>query len=84
MMRTVVVAGALLLGVGAVMAQQDVAVQQDNLMRAQSMYGVLQDGEGRNSLRSGSGQCHRRSRKIRTDSNVFTTQSKMWERKFME
>jgi cytochrome c556 len=43
MMRTVVVAGALLLGVGAVMAQQDVAVQQDNLMRAQgkSMYGVL-------------------------------------------
>jgi cytochrome c556 len=43
MMRTVVVAGALLLGVGAVMAQQDVAVQQDNLMRAQgkSMYGVI-------------------------------------------
>jgi cytochrome c556 len=43
MMRTVVVAGALLLGVGAVMAQQDIAVQQDNLMRAQgkSMYGVL-------------------------------------------
>jgi cytochrome c556 len=43
MMRTVVVAGALLLGVGAVMAQQDIAVQQDNLMRTQgkSMYGVL-------------------------------------------
>ncbi len=43
MMRTVVVAGALLLGVGAVMAQQDVAVQQDNLMRAQgkSMYNVI-------------------------------------------
>jgi cytochrome c556 len=43
MMRTIVVVGALLLGVGAVMAQQDVAVQQDNLMRAQgkSMYGVL-------------------------------------------
>jgi cytochrome c556 len=43
MIRMVVVAGALLLGVGAVMAQQDVAVKQDNLMRAQgkSMYGVL-------------------------------------------
>jgi cytochrome c556 len=43
MMRTVVVAGALLLGVGAVMAQQDIAVKQDNLMRAQgkSMYGVI-------------------------------------------
>jgi cytochrome c556 len=44
MMRTVVVAvGALLLGAGAVMAQQDLAVKQDNLMRAQgkSMYGVI-------------------------------------------
>ena len=43
MIRTVIVAGALLLGVGAVMAQQDVAVKQDNLMRAQgkSMYGVI-------------------------------------------
>ena len=43
MMRTVFVAGTLLLGVGAVMAQQDIAVQQDNLMRAQgkSMYGVI-------------------------------------------
>ena len=43
MMRTVVVAGALLLGVGAVMAQQDIAVKQDNLMRAQakSLYGVI-------------------------------------------
>ena len=43
MMRTVVVAGALLLGVVAVMAQQDVAVQQDNLMRGQgkSMYNVI-------------------------------------------
>jgi cytochrome c556 len=43
MIRTVVVAGALLLGVGAAMAQQDVAVKQDNLMRAQgkSMYGVI-------------------------------------------
>jgi cytochrome c556 len=40
MMRTIVIAGALLLGAGAVMAQQDVAVQQQNLMRAQgkSMY----------------------------------------------
>jgi cytochrome c556 len=43
MIRMVVVAGILLLGVGAVMAQQDIAVQQDNLMRTQgkSMYGVL-------------------------------------------
>jgi cytochrome c556 len=43
MMRTVVVVGALLLGAGAVMAQQDVAVKQDNLMRAQgkSMYTVI-------------------------------------------
>jgi cytochrome c556 len=43
MMRTAVVAGALLLGAGAVMAQQDVAVTQQNLMKSQgkSMYGVL-------------------------------------------
>ena len=40
MMRTIVIAGVLLLGAGAVMAQQDVAVQQQNLMKAQgkSMY----------------------------------------------
>jgi cytochrome c556 len=39
----VVVAGALLLGAGAAIAQQDVAVKQDNLMRAQGkgMYGVI-------------------------------------------
>jgi cytochrome c556 len=43
MIRTALVVGALLLGAGAVMAQQSVAVQQDNLMRSQgkSMYGVL-------------------------------------------
>jgi cytochrome c556 len=43
MMRTALVAGALLLGAGAVMAQQDVAVTQQNLMKSQgkSMYGVL-------------------------------------------
>jgi cytochrome c556 len=43
MKRTVVVLGALLLGIGAVMAQQDIAVQQDNLMRTQgkSLYGVI-------------------------------------------
>lgn len=43
MMRTVVIAGALLLSVGAVMADQELAVKQDNLMRAQgkSMYNVL-------------------------------------------
>ena len=43
MIRPVVVAGALLLGVGAATAQQDVAVKQDNLMRAQakSLYTVM-------------------------------------------
>ena len=43
MIRTVVVVGTLLLGVGAVMAQQEIAVQQDNLMRAQakSVYDVM-------------------------------------------
>ena len=43
MIRMVVVVGTLLLGAGAVMAQQDIAVKQDNLMRAQgkSMYGVI-------------------------------------------
>jgi cytochrome c556 len=44
MMRTVVVVGTLLLGAGAVLAQQNIAVQQDNLMRGQAkpMYGVIQ------------------------------------------
>jgi cytochrome c556 len=43
MIRMVVVGGALLFGASAVMAQQDIAVKQDNLMRAQgkSMYGVI-------------------------------------------
>jgi cytochrome c556 len=43
MKRAVVVAGALLLGSGAVMADQKLAVQQDNLMRAQakSLYDVM-------------------------------------------
>jgi cytochrome c556 len=43
MKRIVVVVGTLLLGAGAVMAQQELAVKQDNLMRAQgkSMYGVI-------------------------------------------
>jgi cytochrome c556 len=43
MMRTVVVVGTLLLGIGAVMAQQEIAVQQDNLMRGQakSLYTVM-------------------------------------------
>jgi cytochrome c556 len=43
MIRVVVVAGVLLLGGGAAMAQQDVAVKQDNLMRAQAkqLYNVL-------------------------------------------
>ncbi|KRP93324.1 MULTISPECIES: cytochrome c [Bradyrhizobium] len=44
MKRTMIVAGALVLGAGAVMAQQEIAVQQDNLMRAiaKNQYGVLQ------------------------------------------
>ena len=44
MRRTIVVVGTLLLGAGAVMAQQEIAVQQDNLMRSQakSLYDVIQ------------------------------------------
>jgi cytochrome c556 len=44
MVRTIVVAAVLLLGAGAVLAQQEVAVKQDNLMRAQAknLYGVIQ------------------------------------------
>jgi cytochrome c556 len=43
MKRTVVVVGALLFGAGAVMAQQEIAVKQDNLMRGQakSLYNVM-------------------------------------------
>ena len=43
MMRIALVLGILWLSVGSAMAQQSVAVEQDNLMRAQgkSMYGVL-------------------------------------------
>ena len=43
MIRTVVVAGTLLLGAGAAMADQELAVKQDNLMRAQakSLYTVM-------------------------------------------
>jgi len=43
MRRAAIVVGILLLGAGAVMAQQEIAVQQDNLMRSQgkSMYGVI-------------------------------------------
>jgi cytochrome c556 len=43
MIRGFVIAGTLLLGAGAVMAQQDVAVKQDNLMReqAKSLYVVM-------------------------------------------
>ena len=43
MMRAVVVLGTLWLGAGAVLAQQDIAVQQDNLMRGQakSLYGTI-------------------------------------------
>src|SRR3954452_3322985 len=43
MARVFVVAGALLLGVGAATAQQEIAVKQDNLMRAQakSLYTVI-------------------------------------------
>ncbi len=43
MKRTIVVAGVLLLGAGAVMADQKLAVEQDNLMRSQgkSMYVII-------------------------------------------
>jgi cytochrome c556 len=43
MIRMVVIAVALLLGAGAAMAQQELAVKQDNLMRAQakSLYTVM-------------------------------------------
>lgn len=43
MRRTIVVVSTLLLGAGAVMAQQEIAVQQDKLMRAQakSLYDVM-------------------------------------------
>src|SRR3954470_24907451 len=43
MKRTAVVAGIVLLGLGAAMAQQELAVKQDNLMRAQakSLYTVM-------------------------------------------
>ena len=43
MVRRVVVAGALLISAGAAMAQQEIAVKQDNLMRGQakSLYGVI-------------------------------------------
>jgi cytochrome c556 len=43
MKRTIVAMGALLLGAGAVMADQQLAVKQDNLMRSQgkSMYVVI-------------------------------------------
>ncbi|MBR0843942.1 cytochrome c [Bradyrhizobium liaoningense] len=44
MKRTMIVVSTLLLGAGAVMAQQEIAVQQDNLMRSQakSLYTVIQ------------------------------------------
>lgn len=43
MKRTVVAVGVLLLGAGAVLADQSLAVDQDNLMRTQgkSLYGVM-------------------------------------------
>ena len=43
MLRTIVVLGMLLLGADTVAAQQEIAVQQDNLMRGQakSLYGVI-------------------------------------------
>ena len=43
MKRTAIAMGALLLGVGAAMAQQEIAVKEDNLMRAQakSLYTVM-------------------------------------------
>jgi cytochrome c556 len=49
MKKTVIAVGALLLGAGAVMADQKLAVEQDNLMRAQakSVYvTILKMGKG--------------------------------------
>ena len=49
MKKVVVAVGALLLGAGAVMADQKLAVEQDNLMRAQgkSVYvTILKMGKG--------------------------------------
>src|SRR3954468_12429695 len=44
MIRTIVVAGVLFFAGGAVFAQQELAVKQDNLMRAQAknLYGIIQ------------------------------------------
>lgn len=44
MKRMMIVGGILLLSAGAVMAQQEIAVQQDNLMRsiAKNQYGIIQ------------------------------------------
>lgn len=44
MKRMMIVGGILLLGAGAGMAQQEIAVQQDNLMRsiAKNQYGIIQ------------------------------------------
>jgi cytochrome c556 len=43
MKRTIIAVGALMLGASAVMAQQEIAVKQDNLMRGQakSLYDVI-------------------------------------------
>ena len=43
MKRMLIVVGTLVLGAGAVMAQQEIAVQQDNLMRsiAKNQYGII-------------------------------------------
>jgi cytochrome c556 len=43
MKRTIIAVGALILGASAVMAQQEIAVKQDNLMRGQakSLYDVM-------------------------------------------
>lgn len=44
MKRMMIVVGILSLGAGAAMAQQEIAVQQDNLMRsiAKNQYGIIQ------------------------------------------
>ena len=52
MMRTVVVVGTLLLGVGAVMAQQDLVKQTQTVMKAQRQKRrrAGRDGQGRKAL----------------------------------
>jgi hypothetical protein len=81
MMRTIVVVGTLLLGAGAVMAQQEIAVQAgqpDESASEEPVQRDVENGEGRNSLRSGGGRYrHQGARRERAqDRHVFATNPK--------